>query len=64
MSKSELGAVLRTKRETGKSQEDTSITESYDEGVLFYTGDTTISLLRERWREILPNYKYIIHEGR
>jgi len=62
MSKSELGAVLRTKRETGKSQEDKSITESYDEGVLFYTGDTTISLLRERWREILPNYKYIIHE--
>ncbi len=60
MSKSELGALLRQKREKGK--EEFSITESYDEGLIFYTGDTTISLLRERWKEILPHYKFIIHE--
>ena len=46
MSKSEIGAVLRTKR--------VSITESYDEGILCYTGDTTIQLLRQRWKEICP----------
>lgn len=61
MSKSEIGAFLREKRTSG-SNDDLSITESYDEGVIFYTGDTTITLLRERWKEILPNYKYIIHE--
>mmetsp|Transcript_20726 Transcript_20726/g.21015 ORF Transcript_20726/g.21015 Transcript_20726/m.21015 type:complete len:477 (-) Transcript_20726:70-1500(-) len=60
MSKSELGALLRTKRSS--SSEELSITESYDEGVLFYTGDTQISLLRERWREICRVYKHIIHE--
>ena len=54
MSKSEIGAVLRTKR--------VSITESYDEGILCYTGDTTIQLLRQRWKEICPKYRYIIHE--
>lgn len=62
MSKSELGAILRTKRSDGNDEKDMSITESYDEGVLFYTGDTTIALLQERWREICPRYKYIIHE--
>ena len=61
MSKSELGAFLREKRASG-SKEEESITESYDEGIIFYTGDTTITLLRERWKEILPKYKYIIHE--
>eukprot|EP00985_Skeletonema_marinoi_P006829 scaffold2995_cov140-Skeletonema_marinoi.AAC.12 len=63
MSKSEIGAFLREKRAGGSNgEENLSITESYDEGVIFYTGDTTITLLRERWKEILPNYKYIIHE--
>ena len=62
MSKSELGAVLRAKRSSSDDKE-VSITESYDEGILFYTGDTTINLLRERWREICrKKYKYIIHE--
>ena len=59
MSNSELGAILRSKRDGG---DEVSITESYDEGILFYTGDTTITLLRERWRSILPKYKFIIHE--
>ena len=63
MSKSEIGAFLREKRAAGSNEEDNlSITDSYDEGVIFYTGDTTITLLRERWKEILPKYKYIIHE--
>ena len=63
MSKSEIGAFLREKRASGSNEEENlSITESYDEGVIFYTGDTTITLLRERWKEILPKYKYIIHE--
>ena len=62
MSKSELGALLRTKRSAGSNERVISITESYDEGVLFYTGDTTITLLRERWRDICRVYKYIIHE--
>lgn len=62
MNNSELGAILRAKRESGAEEEDVSITENYDEGVLFYTGDTTITLLRERWKSILPKYKYIIHE--
>ena len=62
MSKSELGALLRTKRSAGSNEQEISITESYDEGVLFYTGDTTITLLRERWRDICRVYKYIIHE--
>lgn len=61
-SKSELGALLRNKRSGGGGGEEPSITESYDEGILFYTGDTTITLLRERWREICRAYKYIIHE--
>mmetsp|Transcript_19833 Transcript_19833/g.42557 ORF Transcript_19833/g.42557 Transcript_19833/m.42557 type:complete len:596 (+) Transcript_19833:154-1941(+) len=63
MSKSELGALLRTKRSAGKDEKELTITESYDEGILFYTGDTTITLLRERWREICRAYKYIIHEA-
>eukprot|EP00532_Pseudo-nitzschia_australis_P012814 CAMPEP_0168207412 /NCGR_PEP_ID=MMETSP0140_2-20121125/1495_1 /TAXON_ID=44445 /ORGANISM="Pseudo-nitzschia australis, Strain 10249 10 AB" /LENGTH=642 /DNA_ID=CAMNT_0008133689 /DNA_START=119 /DNA_END=2047 /DNA_ORIENTATION=- len=51
--KSELGALIR---------EDVRITESYNQGLLFYTGDTTIDLLRERYEDILPKYKHIIHE--
>ena len=51
--KNELGALLR---------DDVPITEAYSEGVLFYTGDTTIELLRGRWSEILPKYRHIIHE--
>lgn len=61
MSKSELGALLREKRASG-SKEEESITESYNEGIIFYTGDTTITLLRERWKDILAKYKFIIHE--
>ena len=51
--KHELGALLR---------EDVNITESYSEGMLFFSGDTTIDLLRGRHREILPKYKCVIHE--
>lgn len=51
--KSELGGLI---------QNDVQITEPYNEGLLFYTGDTTIDLLRNRWKDILPNYKHIIHE--
>ena len=51
--KSELGELIRR---------DVQITESYNQGLLFYTGDTTIDLLRERYQEILPKYKHIIHE--
>ncbi|KAL7428233.1 hypothetical protein ACHAXH_002906, partial [Discostella pseudostelligera] len=60
LSKTELGAILRTKRSEGGDE--ITITEYYDEGILFYTGDTQITLLRERWKEICPVYKYIIHE--
>ena len=51
--KSELGALIRN---------DVEITESYQQGLLFYTGDTTINLLRNRYEDILPKYKHIIHE--
>jgi ribonuclease Z len=51
--KRELGALI---------QDGVTITESYHEGLLFYTGDTTICLLKDRWREILPMYKHVIHE--
>jgi len=51
--KSELGALIR---------KDVQITESYQQGLLFYTGDTTINLLRNRHEDILPKYKHIIHE--
>jgi len=51
--KHELGLLLR---------EDIPISETYTEGILFYTGDTTIDLLRSRHAEILPKYKYMIHE--
>jgi ribonuclease Z len=51
--KRELGALI---------QQGIAITESYNEGLLFYTGDTTINLLKERWREILPKYQHVIHE--
>lgn len=51
--KNELGALLR---------DDVPITESYNEGIIFFGGDTTIELLRGRHREILPKYKHIIHE--
>jgi ribonuclease Z len=53
MPKNELGALLK---------ENVQITESYEDGLLFYTGDTTIALLRERWKDILPKYRHIIHE--
>ena len=53
--KNELGALLRDNKNI-------TLTEHYAEGLLFYTGDTTISLLRERWRDILPKYPYMIHE--
>jgi len=51
--KRELGALI---------QKGFQITENYNEGILFYTGDTTINLLKERWRDILPKYKHVIHE--
>ena len=51
--KHELGALLR---------DDVAITETYEEGLLFFSGDTTIELLRGRWAEILPKYKHVIHE--
>ncbi|KAG7365154.1 beta-lactamase-like protein [Nitzschia inconspicua] len=51
--KKELGALI---------QNGIQITETFNEGLLFYTGDTTINLLKDRWREILPHYKHVIHE--
>jgi ribonuclease Z len=51
--KNELGKLLR---------DEVLIKETYNEGILFYTGDTTIDLLRGRWAEIFPKYKHIIHE--
>ena len=51
--KSELGALI---------QKDVQITESYQQGLLFYTGDTTIDLLRDSYEDILPKYKHVIHE--
>jgi ribonuclease Z len=51
--KAELGKLLR---------DDVSIKEQYHEGIIFYTGDTTIDLLRGRWAEIFPKYSHIIHE--
>jgi len=56
LEKHELGRLLRESNNT------IEITESYKEGVLFYSGDTTIELLRSRWKEILPKYKHVIHE--
>jgi ribonuclease Z len=53
MPKHELGALLR---------KDTPITESYSEGLVWFSGDTTIELLRERHTEILPKYTHVIHE--
>ena len=29
---------------------------------LTFTGDTTITLLREQWKKIVPHYRWIIHE--
>ena len=54
LSKQELGLLAR--------EQNVTVTEEYQEGVLFYTGDTKIDLLRNRWKEILPKYKYMIHE--
>jgi len=51
--KAELGAILRAGVE---------ITEPVQEGLLFYSGDTTIALLRQRHADILPKYKHVIHE--
>ena len=53
LDKRSLGALVR---------EDVQITEPYDQGVLFFSGDTTIDLLRERHQEILPKYETVIHE--
>ena len=53
LDKSELGKLI---------QQDVTITEKYEDGLLFYTGDTTIRLLKERWKDIFPKYKQIIHE--
>mmetsp|Transcript_2445 Transcript_2445/g.6801 ORF Transcript_2445/g.6801 Transcript_2445/m.6801 type:complete len:174 (-) Transcript_2445:115-636(-) len=53
--KSELGALMRNNKNV-------EITESYQEGIVLYTGDTTINLLKEKWREIFPKYKHVIHE--
>ncbi len=53
LDKRKLGALVR---------EDVAITEPYDQGVLFFSGDTTIDLLRERHQEILPKYETVIHE--
>jgi ribonuclease Z len=53
LDKRKLGALVR---------EDVDITEPYDQGVLFFSGDTTIDLLRERHQEILPKYETVIHE--
>ena len=55
--KSELGRLLRD-----KAVDVETIKEPYNEGVVFYTGDTTIDLLRGRWSEIFPKYRHIIHE--
>lgn len=54
--KNELGELFRNKNSN------ITITESYKEELIFYTGDTKIELLRTRYKEILPLYKYIIHE--
>jgi len=51
--KHELGALLA---------KDVPITEARHEGLLFYSGDTTIELLRARHADILPKYPAIIHE--
>ena len=48
-----LGELLRA---------DVQITEPTKEGLLFYSGDTTIALLRDRHAEILPKYAVVIHE--
>ena len=53
LDKRKLGALVR---------DDVEITEPYDQGVLFFSGDTTIDLLRERHQEILPKYETVIHE--
>jgi ribonuclease Z len=53
--KSEIGKLIR-------QDKDVQLTEAYHDGVLFYTGDTTINLLKDRWEEILTKYRHIIHE--
>eukprot|EP00529_Nitzschia_sp_RCC80_P010297 CAMPEP_0113524778 /NCGR_PEP_ID=MMETSP0014_2-20120614/46392_1 /TAXON_ID=2857 /ORGANISM="Nitzschia sp." /LENGTH=761 /DNA_ID=CAMNT_0000422901 /DNA_START=164 /DNA_END=2445 /DNA_ORIENTATION=+ /assembly_acc=CAM_ASM_000159 len=53
--KAEIGKLIR-------QDKDVQLTEPYHEGVLFYTGDTTIRLLKERWEDILTKYSYVIHE--
>ena len=55
--KSKLGKLFRDNK-----LKNIAMTESYKEGIIFYTGDTKIQLLRTRYKEILPFYKYIIHE--
>ena len=46
--KHELGSLLR---------EDIPISETYTEGILFYTGDTTIDLLRSRHESTRPDIR-------
>jgi ribonuclease Z len=61
LSKIELGQIIRN-NSNSKDDVQIQITESYNDGLIFYTGDTTIELLRNRWKDILLKYKYIIHE--
>ena len=51
--KSELGRLLRSGAD---------VRETYEQGLIWFSGDTRIELLRERWREILPKYRTVIHE--
>jgi len=51
--KAELGRLIR---------DDVQITEEYQQGLVFFSGDTTIQLLRQRHLEILPKYETLIHE--
>ena len=47
LDKRELGTLIR---------DDVVITEEVRQGVVFFSGDTTIQLLRTRWAEILPKH--------
>ena len=64
LTKSELGQIIRNSNSKDDNEDKLQITESYNDGLIFYTGDTTIELLRTRWKDILfeSKYKYIIHE--
>mmetsp|Transcript_32265 Transcript_32265/g.32623 ORF Transcript_32265/g.32623 Transcript_32265/m.32623 type:complete len:458 (-) Transcript_32265:333-1706(-) len=62
LSKQEIGQLIRNNKKNDKNDRKLQLTELYNEGLLFYTGDTTIDLLRNRWKDILSKYKTIIHE--